>query len=53
MHTCRRKAGFPPIFESMYAKREGAVKLYLCFKIKFGNLRRRLFHINLHAYMST
>ena len=29
MHTCRRKAGFPPIFESMYAKREGAVK-YIC-----------------------
>ena len=29
MHTCRRKAGFPTIFEIMYAKREGAVK-YIC-----------------------
>ena len=29
MHTCRLKAGFPTIFESMYAKSEGGVK-YIC-----------------------
>ena len=52
MHTCRLKAGCPTIFEIMSAKSEGGVK-YICFKIKFDNLRRRLFHTHLHAYMST
>ena len=51
MHTCRRKAGFPTIFE--IGCLGGCCQVYLCLKIKFDNLRRRLFHMHLHAYMST
>ena len=48
MHTSLLKAGFPTIFEIMSAKSEGVVK-YICLKIKFDNLHRRLLYIHLHV----
>ena len=49
MHTCRLKAGFPKIFEIISSKSVGGVKYICVLKIKFDNLRRRLFYIHLHA----
>ena len=50
MHTCRRKAGFPTIFEIMYAKREGAVK-YIC--VSKSNLIIYVADYIIYTYMHT